>query len=127
MDERCDGAISLSDIIYRHGNSYTKQRAYSEMHVSHFKLFYIEFRLLLLVSRSVESFGGCVVGRLIRIWVFGWHLIGSQKCNNFTSIADKTFLKKIMLKLDYFKGRMCFGIFQGDILTFMYKNIERPI
>jgi hypothetical protein len=71
MDEKCDGDISPSNIIYRHGNSYTKQRAYSETQVPHFKRFRIEFELLLLVSLSVDCFDGRVVGRLFRVWVFG--------------------------------------------------------
>jgi hypothetical protein len=74
IDERCDGAMSPAGYIYRQGTSYTKQRDYSQMHVSHLKHFCVEFRLLLLVGRSIDCFDGCVVGRLIRIWVFGWQL-----------------------------------------------------
>jgi hypothetical protein len=76
MDEMCDWAILPSDIIYRHGNSYSKQRAHSEMYVSHFKCFYIEFGLLLLVSRSADCFDDCVVGRFIRICLVSGCLLG---------------------------------------------------
>jgi hypothetical protein len=76
MDERCDEAITPSDIIYRHGYSYTKPRACSEMHVSHFKRFCIEFGLLLLVSRSIHCFDGYVVDTLIHIFLVFGCLVG---------------------------------------------------